>query len=870
MADRLLPPHVSRALRAPELELDLLRLHRVDHQPSGHVLELGAHPLLRRHRGELRAPVLRRHATAAGRLVGEELGDLRRDEEGDGLPLADPAHAVRCLRVVAKGEVLAEGEHRDGVRLLRDVHPRRVHLIVEGEALVGRRAAPLEVHDVARGAQHDLLVPARLEEDDAFHLRRQPVQQVRGDLAVVHAGDERAAVDERAHGRLHLGEQLQHAGHVPVGGQHAGRDDGGVGERAQHLRVVAHRVDAGAHLERQQRGGRAGEGDAAREEHLAAQVLAVGRQLRALVRGRLREDHVVEVELDGVWQLAQQLEEHAHVVDVHQVEQVQREDVPHVWVAVAAERLRDGRPHRLSRVALRGLWRRRRRRHRVADDADGGRARRLGLIPRGALSRRALGPRELLGRRARLCRLAPLQRLCAAHAPAGRLDPLHPEERGWPLELGADLRLEHVAQVLDERAEVGLAQPLVAVREDRDPDGHVGVRKLGRGGRRVLPDEGDGHVAARARQGAVALHRDHLWNREEAEVDARDLAQHVRQQVGEPVVAEVEHLGLLVRERGAVCHRALDAAAGEAADRGVVRDVVQTGAAEPDEQPGAHQRLERRVVPLLREEGEVGHALHVVARDALLARALQPEKALALRLGRRGRDALAGRRAVAAREAGAAAAAGQPARALRLGLGLLLEQQQRVQHPPWQLPPRGRKVERVLVAERPVELRLERVEEQVDLVHDEARRAVDGHHLDEGTKVDLHARVLLAPRVAQHVHLLEHLELQRLDGRRGAQHDAAVAPRREQLLDGAPPELRRALEDKREDPLAHDRREGGAQGGLALLQECLRHRLQHERLPVAEHQRQHRPHNRRLAAAHQHLLDKRLSATHRLHKLADQ
>ena len=50
----------------------------------------------------------------------------------------------------------------------------------------------------------------------------------------------------------------------------------------------------------------------------------------------------------------------------------------------------------------------------------------------------------------------------------------------------------------------------------------------------------------------------------------------------------------------------------------------------------------------------------------------------------------------------------------------------------------------------------------VDLVHDEAGGAVDTHHLDERAQVDLHARVLLAPRVAEHVHLLEQLELQRL------------------------------------------------------------------------------------------------------------
>ena len=44
--------------------------------------------------------------------------------------------------------------------------------------------------------------------------------------------------------------------------------------------------------------------------------------------------------------------------------------------------------------------------------------------------------------------------------------------------------------------------------------------------------------------------------------------------------------------------------------------------------------------------------------------------------------------------------------------------QDRVQHVPRHLPADWRKVERVTVAERPVELRLERMEDNVDLVDD--------------------------------------------------------------------------------------------------------------------------------------------------------
>jgi len=77
-----------------------------------------------------------------------------------------------------------------------------------------------------------------------------------------------------------------------------------------------------------------------------------------------------------------------------------------------------------------------------------------------------------------------------------------------------------------------------------------------------------------------------------------------------------------------------------------------------------------------------------------------------------------------------------------------------------------------------VELGLEWVEEQVDLVHDEASGAEEPHDLRERAHLPLHLGVLLARRVAQHVHLLEHLELERLDRCRRAQNDAAVARRR--------------------------------------------------------------------------------------------
>ena len=155
-------------------------------------------------------------------------------------------------------------------------------------------------------------------------------------------------------------------------------------------------------------------------------------------------------------------------------------------------------------------------------------------------------------------------------------------------------------------------------------------------------------------------------------------------------------------------------------------------------------------------------------------------------------------------------------------------------------PSLGREVELVLVADREVELGLQRVEQQVDLVHDEHAAAEEAEHLHQRADVVLHARVLLPPLVAQHVELLEQLELERLHRRRRAHHDAAVARRTLQLVDRRPPHLARAVEREREDALADDRRERRAQRRLRLLEQRGRHRLHDERLAVAEEEGEQR------------------------------
>ena len=178
-------------------------------------------------------------------------------------------------------------------------------------------------------------------------------------------------------------------------------------------------------------------------------------------------------------------------------------------------------------------------------------------------------------------------------------------------------------------------------------------------------------------------------------------------------------------------------------------------------------------------------------------------------------------------------------------------------------------IELELVVEREVELRAQRVQQQIDLIHHQAARAEETHHVGERAHVELHRGRMARRGVAQHVHLLDQLELERLDGLRGAQHDAAVGRSRLELLDRGPCDLRAPIEEQRERALAHDRRERGAHDCLLLLEERGRHREHHQRLAVGEQQREQRSDHLGLTAAHQHLFDDRLAKTQRVDELVD-
>ena len=86
------------------------------------------------------------------------------------------------LSVVTERHVLAQGEHRARAEHVLDIHARRVHLIIEGEALLFADAALSELEHSTRGAHKDHLPVELIEEDHALEVLEAVGQQVLGHL----------------------------------------------------------------------------------------------------------------------------------------------------------------------------------------------------------------------------------------------------------------------------------------------------------------------------------------------------------------------------------------------------------------------------------------------------------------------------------------------------------------------------------------------------------------------------------------------------------------------------------------------------------------------------------------------------------------
>ena len=153
-------------------------------------------------------------------------------------------------------------------------------------------------------------------------------------------------------------------------------------------------------------------------------------------------------------------------------------------------------------------------------------------------------------------------------------------------------------QVENQPIEVRLAQPFVAVGQNRQADRHVWVRKLGRRGRNILPDERHSKQRPGPRHSWVrSLGPLHVQLAEEAEGDAVDLAHAERHKGSQPVPANVEDLQALVaaavvdlRFHGAT------SALHQILVRDVVRHLFEPRFHQPQHQPFGEQRPQLLVV----------------------------------------------------------------------------------------------------------------------------------------------------------------------------------------------------------------------------------------------------------------------------------
>ncbi|CCW65588.1 unnamed protein product [Phytomonas sp. EM1] len=198
-------------------------------------------------------------------------------------------------------------------------------------------------------------------------------------------------------------------------------------------------------------------------------------------------------------------------------------------------------------------------------------------------------------------------------------------------------------------------------------------------------------------------------------------------------------------------------------------------------------------------------------------------------------------------------------------------------------------VDRVLRADRKVQLRAQRVQQDVDLVHNqnaalpELQNGGDGvRHIRARDHLPAHRHrvppVSLVDGVLlieirrrdrfHHMQLLDVFEKQRFDALRGRDHDRAILLGGFELLiqqldrlDAAPAGLAGglpvevAIKPQGVDVFHHHDAKTAAKNTARLLQQRGGHHLHHQLRAVGEEEREQRADHRRLPLPHDHLLD---------------
>mmetsp|Transcript_27413 Transcript_27413/g.49364 ORF Transcript_27413/g.49364 Transcript_27413/m.49364 type:complete len:248 (+) Transcript_27413:969-1712(+) len=201
------------------------------------------------------------------------------------------------------------------------------------------------------------------------------------------------------------------------------------------------------------------------------------------------------------------------------------------------------------------------------------------------------------------------------------------------------------------------------------------------------------------------------------------------------------------------------------------------------------------------------------------------------------------------------------------GHALALRIEDRIQKMDGQAPPEGGEVQVVPRADWEVQLRLEGVQDQVYLIHQQSAGLEELQHRRAVGRAPLQLLVPGAQGVLNDVQVLHKLEEDALDGH-GARHDDA--PRADgvrQLPNGGRIGLGPTVEGESEDALPHYRREQATQDGARELQQSVRDDLHDEAVAIGQHEGEQGGHDGGLARSHDHLLHQGPVIVHGMHEL---
>eukprot|EP00760_Papus_ankaliazontas_P009214 PhM_4_TR13981/c0_g1_i1/m.81554 len=381
--------------------------------------------------------------------------------------------------------------------------------------------------------------------------------------------------------------------------------------------------------------------------------------------------------------------------------------------------------------------------------------------------------------------------------------------------------------------EVRVPETFVPVREDGEANDNIRVCELAALAREILAHEWNGRDVAGARHIRVLLARAlHIVVVHDAERDAVDLLDGVRQIAVEPFVGQVEHLDERLFER-ANSLRELRFVARVRTHRHVrhclfLAEACEVVRLEEEHQPLCEQRLHAVVVVVVVEQDQVRGVLQRVVGQTVtdaLSKVLQHLLRL-WGLLQRNADAPC------------------------------VEVEERVNKVNRQAPAQRSVVNVVLGTDGEVQFGLERVQQKIDLVHDKHTITPQRHEAPNVVDLLLQHRGLRARRILDSVETFDVLQENGLDGTGRGHDDAAALTRVLELGDDLAVDIRAAIAHKREDLFLENAGEGRAEDGTREVQEGRWYDLNDERVPISQHQRQQRPHDRRLSGAHDHLLDK--------------